>query len=303
MKDSNYSDPFSDDGYKPSNINIQVLKDKKEYIEDKIITVKKKLSRTDRSESVGRPKETFISEVERYAEEIDDVDLAWTLQYAQKPVVGAPNLSRIEYIQKAIEFTPWDEEKQTGVPPVVAEELRRLLPGLGAQESRFDAARVSRSGARGIMQFMPKTWASYGGKPEEITSLKRQVEIGGPFISDLYRQLRVHVGEETLSVLQSRFASEEDFLRQAMVPFVLNSYNAGAKRMSEAIKHYAEKTPVTKMPNGPELYIAIANFAEQSNEGKYLARYEKEQREYVPKIYAQTKRLFSSNETETPKDS
>jgi len=211
--------------------------------------------------------------------------------FAEKPVVGAEDLTRKDYVQKEMVFERWNEDKKTGVPPLVVAELRRNVPGLCAQESKFNNGLTSRSGAKGIFQFMPTTWAEYGGQPEDYSSLKKQVEIAGRFLSDLYNQVRAHIGKPALEMLRARYSSEEDFERDLLVPLMINSYNAGAARVGEAARLYCQKTPVEKIPKGKELFLAIANFAEASEEGNFLKAYNKEAREYVPRIYAQAEVL------------
>jgi hypothetical protein len=234
--------------------------------------------------------DAFEVEIAVHHAMVDSEDVNIMKKHADKPVVGAKEYNRKEYVQKEIEFEKWNPETEEGVPPVVQEELRNIIPGLCAQESRFNNSVVSKVGAKGIMQFKPDVWKKYGGKPSDFNSLKRQVEIAGKFFSDLYKQINYHIGKESLSVLQSRFADEESFQRDLLVPLIVNSYNVGAKRMSEAVRLYVKEIPVEKMPNGKELYLAIADHAISSKKGK-LSRYGEESREYVAKTYAQAEIL------------
>lgn len=237
-------------------------------------------------EEQSEPLDQFFTKVEEYRAQINPIDIESAEEFASKKVVGASEFNRKQYVQQEIKFTDWDEETGTGVPPVVQAELRRLMPGLSAKESGFNAALTSKAGAKGILQFMPETWAHYGGKPEEQKSLKRQVEIAGKFISDLYKQLNHHLGEEVLGVLRAQASDDESFQRDIMVPLVVNAYNVGAKRMAEAVQLYLERTPLESVPEGKDLYLAIAEFAKNSKEGRYLAGYQEQSFEYVLKIYA-----------------
>lgn len=245
------------------------------------------VARQSENENETEKLDAFTAEVENSKAQIDEVDIALTKLYAEKSVVGAPEYSRKEYVREAIQFEKWDEETGKGVPPIVEAELRRLMPGLCAQESRFDADRVSRDGAASIFQIMPKYWEHYGGKPSEYKSLKKSVEIAGKHISALYRQLNARLREENLNLLRTRFNNDESaFQKELMVPLLINSYQTGDGRMAEAVKLYLAETPVEAMPAGKDLYLAIADFAEESKAGAHLKGYRKESRDYVFKVIA-----------------
>lgn len=207
--------------------------------------------------------------------------------FADKPVVGAPEYTRLEYVQREMQFA-------SSLPPVVAEELRRIIPGLCSQESKFNNGLTSNAGAQGIFQFMPENWAHYGGKPEEISSLIKQVEIAGVFFSDLYDQVRVNIGAGGMRFLERFIGDEESLQKDVIVPLMINSYNAGAARVAEAVRLYIESTPVNDMPKGKDLFVAIADFARAAkvaNRGRYLTAYGDDAREYVLRVYAQAEVL------------
>lgn len=200
--------------------------------------------------------------------------------YANKETIGGGGLSRIEYVQKEVEFN------KEVLPEVVATELTKVMPGLCAQESKFNNGLISRSGARGIFQIMPQYWEHHGGQLAEFSSLKRQVDIVGEYFVDLYRQLKAKVGTEQFSELRSRFADEESFQRDLIVPLLVNSYNAGASRVGEGVKQYCERVPLGRMPEGKDLFLAMADYSYRAKSGTYLAGYSTEAREYVSKVYA-----------------
>ncbi len=228
----------------------------------------------------------FDVSVNEHTENIKPEDLALTLEYANKPVVGAENYTREEYVREAIVFKEWNEETRTGVPLVVQDELRDVLHGLCAQESRFNASKESSAGAKGILQIMPNIWKYYGGLPGEETSLVKQVEIAGLFISDIYKQLNHRLGEETLEKLRAQFVDEDSFQLDFMVPLVINSYQTGDGRMAEAVQLYLDKTTLDKTTQGKELFVAITDFANNSEEGKYLKGYGDDSEDYTKKVWA-----------------
>lgn len=225
----------------------------------------------------------FDMEVDKYQGMIDPSDIELTKHLAEKPVIGAENYTREEYVEEKIEF-------RDNVPEIIQEELRRLMPALAATESRFDASRVSSAEAKGILQFTPKVWEEYGGEPGEEILLRKQVEIAGEYISDLYEQIQGYVGEEKLDLLRSLAGSEDSFQKDIMVPLIINSYNAGAKRMSEAVIAYLENTPVDSIPEGKDIYSAIVDYAEISEEG-LLKEFGDQSSQYTKKVYALAEEL------------
>lgn len=213
--------------------------------------------------------------------------------FADKPVVGAEDLTRQEYVQTAIQFQEWNESTGDGVPPVVDRELRHLLPGLCAQESKFNAGLTSGSTppAMGLMQFKLDTWIDEGGDQNEIKSLVEQVEIAGQYISKQYAWIQQFVGEEQLDLLRGKYPDENSFQRDLMVPLLVNAYNTGAGAISEVVKSYIDDTEADDMPSGKELFLDIANFGERAEGSENLKAYGKDAREYVTKIYAQAEVL------------
>lgn len=204
--------------------------------------------------------------------------------FADKPVRGAEYLSRREYVSEAVVF-------KDVVPTTVQREFCRLLPGLCAQESKFNAGLESSVGALGIFQIMPYVWKFYDGEVGGHTSLKQQAEIVGSYLSDLYCQVKPLIGEDLFAQIQDMYDSKEAFQTQFLVPVILNAYNAGIGRLAEAVKLYFEKTSTEQQSNGSGLFLAIADFAEDSKDGQYLMKYCEHSREYVPKIYAQVAAL------------
>ena len=230
---------------------------------------------------------SFGREIEARGEKISEALLDKIDLFAKKPVRGAEDYTREEYVSEAIEFADH-------VPAAIQDELRKVLPGLCAQESRFDASSVSKVGAKAIFQFTDEVWAQYGGKVGEEVSLKKQVEIAGKFFSDLHKIILGNIqkehGEWGIDVLRSKFHSEEDFQRNLVVLLMINAYNTGGGRMSEAVNEYLHTVDPEDMPDGHDLYVAIADFAYDSKKGK-LGGYGPDSRGYVAGVYAHATKM------------
>lgn len=205
--------------------------------------------------------------------------------YANKEVIGdGENRSRYEYVHEAIEFSD-------DMPVVVQEALRELIPGVCAQESKFNNGLTSSAGAIGIFQFMPEIWEKYGQTEEDIKSLKNQVEIAGKLFSDIYQEVLHHAKaneenkEEPLVRARSCFDNQETFLQDFLVPVIINSYNAGSARMGEIISEYFDSDRPLPHGKGKEIFLEMVNFAETETAGR-MGRYGEHAREYVPRVYA-----------------
>ena len=201
--------------------------------------------------------------------------------FAEKSVKGAETFTRFGYVRDTIRFADT-------VPAIVQAELRKLIPALCVQESGFNNDAKSRSGAYGIFQFMPDTWAEFSDTPLKEASLREQVEVAGKVFSHMYTQLVHACGDEALLQLASQSESEESFQVEVLVPLLVNGYNAGQKRMGDAVKSFIadQKTRnVRVLVNKPfDLYASIADYAD-SNETGTLVKYDDDARQYVPRIY------------------
>lgn len=199
--------------------------------------------------------------------------------FAEKSVIGDEDgRSRYEYVHKAVEFN-------SAVPAIVQSELRELIPGICAQESKFNNGLKSKSGAIGIFQFMPWVWEKYGKSEEDIKSLKIQVEVAGELFSDIYGEFMYHTDEEALIKARGHFTDPESFLIDFVVPMLANSYNAGSARMGEVVDAYFKDIEVDSSLKGKDLFRAVVDFGKNGNEGR-LAEYSEHSREYVPRVYA-----------------
>ncbi len=198
--------------------------------------------------------------------------------FADQPVVGAEEFSRFEYIKDQVRFSE-------AVPRAVTAELASIIPALCIQESGFNNDLESKAGAKGIFQIMPDTWNEYCPDPERIERLTTQVEVASQFFSDLYQQLQYWIGEPQLEMLRIMAGSDDRFYREVMTPLLVNAYNAGARRLGEAVSRYLAENDVLDDFGEPfGLFQRIADYAIATDDG-VLANYGPEARKYVPQIY------------------
>lgn len=93
----------------------------------------------------------------------------------------------------------------------------RMMASIVWNESRFNINAVSSQGARGLMQFMPRTAVRFGLEEEDLKD----------------PQKNIIAGVEYLKFLERRFDEIED--RDERIKFVLAGYNAGPGHVRDAM--------------------------------------------------------------------
>lgn len=93
----------------------------------------------------------------------------------------------------------------------------RMMASIVWNESRFNIDAVSSQGARGLMQFMPRTAERFGLEGDEV----------------LNPALSIEAGVEYLMFLERRFDEIVD--RDERIKFVLAGYNAGPGHVRDAM--------------------------------------------------------------------
>ena len=93
----------------------------------------------------------------------------------------------------------------------------RMMASIVWNESRFDVDAISSQGARGLMQFMPRTAERFGLEGDEV----------------LNPALSIEAGVEYLMFLERRFDEIAD--RDERIKFVLAGYNAGPGHVRDAM--------------------------------------------------------------------
>lgn len=208
--------------------------------------------------------------------------------FANQPAYEGSGRSRREYLQQEIRFAD-------SVPPLVQEELRRLVLGLVALESKFEPGLTNPgSKATGIMQFLPSTWKAYNDDPEQIHDFRAQVAAAGTHLSRVYERTLHFIGEQHVQRLQDHFGTEERFARHFLVPAVLNGYKAGEKRVAKGIASVLDSVDLTTLPKNKDFFIILADQLKESNDG-LLEEFGTLSRAYVPQVYAQTILLLQNS--------
>lgn len=120
--------------------------------------------------------------------------------------------------------------------------LKEYLPALISKESLFNVDAVSSAGARGALQFMPDTWKRYAHEGADPTSFTEAVRAAGKYFAASYEYLYNNNLNE-LDVIESEFfAGDHDaFVRDFVLPVLLNGYNAGDGTMRHALAHFARE--------------------------------------------------------------
>lgn len=222
----------------------------------------------------------------------------------RQDTIGGGGLSRIEYVRRHIgdQFTLPDDIAPE-LQEVIRAEVSRLAVGLAAQESKFDNSAESRMGARRIFQFMEETHEEFGYSEEDMLLLTNQVAAAGRYLSRAYRHIWTEA-HEALVTIESRFFANDSvrFQREFVVPVLMNSYNAGPRRMIAAVTWFADRYKDTHSAErdlgadyGTEgfgydiFHLLTVSVRERGRrEQDVLSRYGRDASEYVARIRAFT---------------
>jgi len=93
----------------------------------------------------------------------------------------------------------------------------RLLASVAFHESGFDNAQVSRMGASGLMQLMPRTAANFGLNRENVLDPEKNIEAGVQYI-------------KSLNLLFRKVENPDERIK-----FILASYNSGPAHVLDAM--------------------------------------------------------------------
>ncbi|MGB4076580.1 MAG: lytic transglycosylase domain-containing protein [Minisyncoccia bacterium] len=201
--------------------------------------------------------------------------------------LGTEGVAPLECIRSQV--ASWGEEAENLESRDIFEELAYFIPALGAQESQFNNKVRSRAGAKGIMQFMPATWRTYGNKDEDYASLPTQIDTAHKYFTNAYKVLSSEAAG-SLREVRALFPDDASFKRFFLVPVLLNSYNVGENKMVEILEWFVETqvrthTVTHALGSSYGVYSFMAHTAARSDD-KRTDTYGRDSSEYFERILA-----------------
>jgi len=212
-------------------------------------------------------------------------------RYAAKPVDGDPaGRSFYEVVRNDI---PLD-----GLPDTVAAQMKPLMLGIAAEESRFNKNKKSSKDARGVLQTMEKTEDGYREKHNleslDPTDILMQVGVAGMHVETSYRELFNSAGEDLAYIKEHFFANDEqDFETCFVVPALVNAYNAGARRIAEVITWFVQEVREGRLseylptnidtPSGFDVYMTMVHACAEK---EAVHKFGPDASQYTEKVYA-----------------
>ncbi len=192
--------------------------------------------------------------------------------YADIPASETDNRDKITYIEDELTFT------EPSITPLMAAELRSLVPALCAKESLLKDRKPNKKGARGIAQFKPSVWDGLGiGEYGEKQPFTVQVKAIGLQFGQYQRELIMNERvNEMYAKIETLFVSRESFEKNFWMPLLLTTYNAGAKRMKEVVIAFMENHSIDDLHNqyapvdGMDLFFAMSQYAVRNGVEGYV---------------------------------
>ncbi len=216
-----------------------------------------------------------------------NTDLKKIMEYGNKITNNDPKgRTRIRYV--------FDELKIQEASNLINNEMKKCIIGICIEESRFDASRTSRSGAKGILQIMPKTWEEHGDPNGNILSLVDQMKAVNSLLTQTHRYLQnKYLGALDTIKINYFEDSQTDFEKYFMVPIIINSYNAGMGTMGKIITQFANKyrnknectkaLNVDKAVSDYDVFFTMSTLARAQGVNNL---YKEDASNYTPKVYA-----------------
>lgn len=226
-----------------------------------------------------------------------------------KPVRGdIERRTRAEYLQEEILF-------HNRIPRVVQEELKRLVVGLAAQESRFNAGLPKNSAtAWGIMQLTDDVREEHGHDPDVKLSFRQEVEVAGKHFSNIYTRVRHwmqhsierdsegnYITKDSYERLRKLFSAgqtgEEAWQKYFLVPCMINAYNAGSWTIGACLHEFVaahtdeELKAIAGEHPGYDLFQTFTHFAKANTANQYTEMYGEDAQAYTVSIVGCTKAL------------
>jgi len=212
------------------------------------------------------------------------------LHYGKRETINGGGLSRTQFVRENI-------VEGSRLPAFIKKELRDLSVGLAAQESAFHNGLVSRSGAKGIFQFMPATWKGLGYKTNDIKFLTNQVEATSKLFVQSHAVLFGRSGKTLEEVKKIYFNGDDEmFEKYFITPVLVNAHNAGAGRMARVVGWFGEDmlarggSAISEKQYssgvGYDLFYAMSKAARKESDIPLLKGYGADAAGYVPRVYA-----------------
>ncbi len=226
---------------------------------------------------------------------------------SEKKVRGdSEGRTRAEYLQQEIMF-------HNKVPQVVQDELRRLIVGLAAQESRFNAGMKKNSAtAEGILQLTDDVRNEHGYDPKQRLSFMQEVDVAGKHFSNIYTRVRYWMKnhriekedgtQETISrndtytILRSLFpegrGGDQVWQKYFLTPCIINAYNAGSRTVGTCLHEFVESHTLEELQDiagenpGYDLFTAFTYFARESGKSSSSRNYRRDAGTYFVSIVA-----------------
>ncbi len=226
---------------------------------------------------------------EKYKSFEHKVDVA--KYYAEQVVPGDPAGRTLYEVVR-------DDVPLDGLPPSIEPQMKRLMLGIAAEESRFNKNKVSPMDARGVLQTMEDTEKGYRKKHKleslDPTDILMQVGVAGMHIETSYRELFNSAGTELQYIKDTFFDGDETkFETCFVVPALVNAYNAGARRVSEVITWFVNEVKESRLssltppdisnPAGFDVYMVMVHACSNA---KAVKRFGPDASQYTEKVYA-----------------
>lgn len=226
-----------------------------------------------------------------------DTYLEVVKHFGSKPVVGAPDKTRIEYLREHV----MDKVKLSAT---LQKELSFVLPGLAAQESKYNNNSQSSVKAFGILQFMPDTWKSLGYSDAEKNQFKVQVEAAGKFFEAAHHFITRN-DDGALDKIKKEFFGDDQqaFEGYFLAPVLVNSYNSGPGRLVHVLKAFCaeypnrkkfeEATGLSGTELGYDVFLAATKVASRkvSSGARRVPGYGRDSSQYAIRAYTLAKLL------------
>lgn len=195
-------------------------------------------------------------------------DLAVAMENSKEMVFGIPARTRLQLVREKI----MDGEGAEYIPNDIRDEIRFLISGIAAQESRFRNDRTSSAGARHMLQIMPETYKGLGYTNITIQNPRNQVECARRHFGMIYTHLQHEAGDALATIKERYFKGDEaTFNRQFLALAMVDAYHAGQGLTTLMIKKLAAGSlQIPSFVRSYDVFSALAHAAAESGSIRIL---------------------------------